>query len=122
MTASGIIVGKEAIENRLQPEQESMKPQALTIRRQMIDLLSQEEMTDRDLSQALGIPEKDVYGHLSHIARSLAPLGKKVRITPVRCLVCGYVFRDRKRWSRPGRCPRCKESHLQRPSYSVVDA
>lgn len=99
-----------------------MTTSALTIRRQMIDLLSDNEMTDRDLSQALGIPEKEVYGHLSHIARSLAPMRKKVRITPVRCLSCGYVFRDRKRWSRPGRCPRCKESHLQRPGYAVVDA
>jgi len=99
-----------------------MTPGARTIRQQMIDLLSAEEMTDRDLSQALGIPERDVYVHLSHIARSLAARKKKVRVTPVQCLSCGYVFRDRKRWSRPGRCPRCKDSHIQRPAYAVVDA
>ncbi len=99
-----------------------MKPTVRTIRQQMVDLLSQEEMTDRDLSQALGIPEKDVYAHLSHIARTLAAQRKKIRVTPVQCLSCGYVFRDRKRWSRPGRCPRCKDSHIQRPAYAVVDA
>lgn len=97
-------------------------PAAQTIRQQMIDLLSEEEMTDRDLSQALGISEKDVYAHLSHISRSLASRGKKLRVSPIRCLSCGYVFRDRKRWSRPGRCPRCKDSHIQRPVYSVSDA
>jgi len=95
---------------------------AQTIRRQMIDLLSEEEMTDRDLSQALGISEKDVYAHLSHIARTLASRRKKLRMTPIRCLSCGYVFRERKRWTRPGRCPRCKDSHIQRPAYAVVDA
>lgn len=99
-----------------------MKTTALTIRRQMIELLSENEMTDRDLSQALGIPEKDVYEHLSHISRTLAPMRKKIRITPVRCLTCGYVFSNRKRWSRPGRCPKCKDSHLQRPVYTVVEA
>jgi transcriptional regulator len=99
-----------------------MKPAVRTIRQQMVDLLSEEEMTDRDLSQALGIPEKDVYVHLSHIARTLAAKGKKIRVTPVQCMTCGYVFRDRKRWSRPGRCPRCKDSHIQRPAYAVVDA
>ncbi len=99
-----------------------MRPVARTIRQQMIDLLSEEEMTDRDLSQALGIPEKDVYAHLSHIARSLASRRKKIRVTPVACMSCGYVFRERKRWSRPGRCPRCKDSHIQRPAYTVVDA
>jgi transcriptional regulator len=118
----GIIVGKQAISNLSRSGQDPVAYEERTIRRQMIDLLSSQEMTDRDLSQALGIPEKDVYGHLSHIARSLAPQGKKVRIRPVTCLSCGYVFRNRKRWTRPGRCPRCRESHLERPVYAVVDA
>jgi len=93
-----------------------------TIRQQMIDLLSEREMTDRDLSQALGIAEKDVYTHLEHIARSLASQGKRIRIAPMACMSCGYVFRERKRWSRPGRCPQCRGSHIQRPSYAIVKA
>ena len=99
-----------------------MTPAGRTIRQQMIDLLNEEEMTDRDLSQALGIPERDVYAHLDHIARTLAAQGKTIRIAPVKCMTCGYVFRGRKRWSRPGRCPRCKDSHIQRPSYAIVKA
>jgi predicted Zn-ribbon and HTH transcriptional regulator len=87
----------------------------------MIDLLKGGEMTDRDLSQALGIPEKDVYGHLDHIARSLGRRGLKLQIIPVRCLSCGYVFKERKRWSRPGRCPRCRESHIERPAYIIME-
>lgn len=96
-----------------------MHEQDRTLRQQMIDLLRGEEMTDRDISQALGIPEKDVYGHLDHIARSLAPRGLRLKIRPARCMSCGFEFRNRRRWSKPGRCPRCKESHLERPSYFI---
>lgn len=99
-----------------------MSPAEQTVRQRMIDLLSREEMTDRDLSQALGIAERDVYVHLPHIARSLAAQGKKLEALPVHCMHCGYVFRDRKRWTRPSRCPRCKGSHIERPSYRIVAA
>jgi DNA-directed RNA polymerase specialized sigma subunit len=41
-----------------------------TKRKQIIDLLSKKEMDARELSQAVGIREKEVYEHLPHIARS----------------------------------------------------
>ena len=90
-----------------------------TIRQQMIVLLSEKEMGARELSQAMRIREKEVYEHLSHIARSAAAQGKKLIILPFRCLVCGYVFQERKRFTRPGRCPRCKRTHVQEPTYQV---
>jgi predicted Zn-ribbon and HTH transcriptional regulator len=90
-----------------------------TIRQQMIVLLSKEDMGARELSQAIGIREKEVYEHLSHIARSVAAQRKKLIIQPFRCLVCGYVFQDRKRFTRPGRCPGCKKSHIQEPRYQI---
>lgn len=86
----------------------------------MMDLLGNHEMDARDLSQALGIREKEVYDHLDHIARSLAIQGKRVHMKPCRCLSCGYVFQDRKRFQRPGRCPRCKEGHIESATYRVV--
>ncbi|TET11182.1 transcriptional regulator [Candidatus Aerophobetes bacterium] len=90
-----------------------------TVRQRMIDLLSKREMSARELSQEIGIREKEVYDHLSHITRSAAAQRKKLIIQPCRCLVCGYVFENRKRFTPPGRCPRCKKSHLQRPMYWV---
>ncbi len=90
-----------------------------TIRQQMILLLSEKEMGARELSQVLGIREKEVYEHLSHIARSVATQEKKLMIRPPQCLLCGYVFKDRKRFTRPSRCPRCKKSHLQSPAYWI---
>ena len=90
-----------------------------TIRQRMIALLRSEEMSARQLSQAMGIREREVYGHLAHIARSVTAKGEKLIIQPSECLVCGYVFQDRRRFTRPGRCPRCKKSHIQEPRYIV---
>jgi predicted Zn-ribbon and HTH transcriptional regulator len=85
----------------------------------MIDLLVDESLSDRDLSQMLGIKERDVYDHLSHIERSAAARGLKMTIIPPECLACGYVFKDRRRFTRPGRCPRCKQTRIQRPLYRI---
>ena len=90
-----------------------------TIRQQMIALLIEGEMSARELSQAMSIREKEVYEHLPHIARSLAVQNKKLIIEPAHCLSCGYIFEDRKRFTRPGRCPHCKKSHLDVPTYRI---
>lgn len=90
-----------------------------TIRREMIDLLGKGEMNGRELSQAMGIREREVYEHLVHIAHSVATQGKKLIIQPFRCLACGYVFEERKRFTPPGRCPHCKKTHVERPRYSI---
>jgi len=90
-----------------------------TIRQQIIDLLSNHEMDAREISREVGIREKEVYEHLVHIAKSLAAKGKALLIQPSRCLSCGYVFKDRKRFTRPGRCPHCKKTHLQSPAYYI---
>ena len=90
-----------------------------TIRREMIALLSEAELDAMDLSRDLGIPEKEVYGHLSHIARTVSVRGRRLVIRPASCLKCGYVFEDRKRFTRPGRCPRCRGTRLERPAYSI---
>ncbi len=90
-----------------------------TIRQQIIEFLSNKEMGARELSQTVGIREKEVYDHLSHIARSVNARRKKLIITPSRCLECGYIFEDRKRFSPPSRCPRCKNEHIQDPTYRI---
>lgn len=90
-----------------------------TIRQLLIESLSEGELTAIDLSQDVGISEKEVYEHLPHIARSVAVQGKVLTVTPARCLKCGFVFEGRKRVTRPGRCPRCRETYIQSPSYRI---
>ena len=94
--------------------------EALSLRRRIIALLKEREMDARELSQELGIKEKEVYGHLVHVERSVAASRGRFVITPSQCLLCGYVFEDRRRLTRPGRCPQCRRSKLQNPSFRIL--
>jgi hypothetical protein len=76
-------------------------------------------MNARELSQALGIQEKEVTAHLPHIARSAAGQGRRLVMRSPRCIACGYRFEDRSRFTRPGRCPRCKETRVERPAFRI---
>ena len=90
-----------------------------TIRKRIIDLLSERNMNARDLSQALGIPEKELYKHLIHVEKSVSGSGKNLIVRPFQCLKCGYSFKGRKRFSPPGRCPKCKSTYLEKPYYEI---
>lgn len=91
-----------------------------TIRQQIMDLLSEQEMNARDLSQELHIMEKEVYSHLAHIERTLARQGKKLLVGPHVCLSCGFRFEERKKWGKPGRCPACRQGHISQATYRIV--
>jgi predicted Zn-ribbon and HTH transcriptional regulator len=90
-----------------------------TIRRQIMELLSRSECSARVISQSLRISEKEVYDHLAHIARSVTSQKKRLVVTPSQCEDCGYTFADRRRFTKPGRCPRCKGEHLSEPKYRI---
>lgn len=91
-----------------------------TIRKQLIELLSQNAYDARDLSQHLGIRETVVYDHIPHITRSVTSLGKKLKIIPSKCAACGYTFKDRKRAAKPSRCPTCKSERIENPKFHII--
>ena len=91
-----------------------------TLRRKMMALLSDRKMDARSLSEELGVKEKEVYDHLVHVERTVAAAGGRFIATPSECLLCGYVFEDRRRLTRPGRCPRCRRSKIQNPTFRIV--
>ena len=91
-----------------------------TVRQQIIEMLKQDELNAIDISQMVSVQEKEVYEHLAHINRSLKAKSQKLLIDPYCCLSCGYVFKDRHRFTRPGRCPNCKGGHIMMATYGIM--
>ena len=92
----------------------------LTIREQIIRCLEAEPMTARDLSKALRISEKDACSHLPSIEKSIRHHKKKIKITPSACLSCGFEFKDRKSFKKPGKCPECKKSRIEPAVFQIT--
>ena len=92
-----------------------------TLRQRITVLLTGSERSAAELAAALGIKEKEVCDHLVHISRSLAAAGKKLDMHPSSCRRCGYVFKDRRRFTCPSRCPRCKSTYLDAPLFQIHD-
>jgi len=92
-----------------------------TVRHQIIALLQEASLTTLDISQEVRISEKEVQDHLAHVARSILARGCKLTITPSVCLACGYTFGQRRRFTRPGRCPNCRASRITRPAFNITN-
>ncbi len=97
-------------------------PRAVTVRGALEAELSaapETGLTARELSARVGISEKDVAGHLEHLEKSLKAGGAALTVLPAECLACGFVFRDRKRLSRPGSCPECRATRVDPPAFLI---
>jgi len=92
----------------------------LTTREQIIRSLEAEPMTARDLSKAVRISEKEAYSHLPSVEKSIRHQGKQIKTTPCSCLSCGFVFKDRKSFKKPGKCPVCKQSRIEAAVFEIV--
>ncbi|MFO8083788.1 MAG: transcriptional regulator [Desulfobacterales bacterium] len=92
----------------------------LTIREKIIRCLESEPMTARDLSKALRISEKDAYSHLPSIQKSIAHQGKRIKTMPCYCLNCGFEFKDRKSFKKPGKCPECRQSRIEPAVFEII--
>jgi predicted Zn-ribbon and HTH transcriptional regulator len=90
-----------------------------TIRQAIGELLEEGELSARDISQRLGISEKEVVYHIPHVRSSVLAQSKKFVVIAARCMTCGYEFEDRRRVTKPGRCPRCRGEHIEDPRYRV---
>ena len=91
-----------------------------TYRQRIIELLSQGSYTPYDLSLETGLSVKDILHHLTHVRKSIRP-PYRFLVRPAECLKCDFVFKDRKKLHRPSKCPKCKGTLVQDPSYWVGD-
>ncbi len=94
-------------------------PRDITFRRQIAALLQQGPQSVRDLSAAVGIPEKEVPTHLEHLRKSLRGSRKHLEIVPAACRNCGFAFGQRTRFERPGRCPICRGQSITLPRFRI---
>jgi hypothetical protein len=76
-------------------------------------------LTAKELSARVGISEKDVAGHLEHLEKSLKAGGAALEVIPAECLACGFVFKERKRLTRPGSCPECRSTRIEPPAFRI---
>ncbi|MCW5893271.1 MAG: transcriptional regulator [bacterium] len=90
-----------------------------TLRQALLALLRQGPRTTFDLSRLARLREKDVATHLEHVARSLRHADERLVVTPAVCRGCGFVFRDRRRLTRPSGCPRCRAETVEAPRFHV---
>jgi predicted Zn-ribbon and HTH transcriptional regulator len=92
----------------------------LTVRQQLMHLLTGARHASRDLAALIGAPERQIEEHLAHVVRSLAKdATRRFVLEPSRCHDCGFVFRERTRLTTPGRCPACRSEAIAPPRFGI---
>lgn len=94
-------------------------PRDETLRKGIISLLESEPVTALDISERVGISQREVPAHLEHIRHSLHRQGRSLVILPAECRSCGFVFAKRERLKRPGRCPVCRNQSISEPRFRI---
>jgi transcriptional regulator len=97
-----------------------MLPPERTPRQRIIDLITGTRLSSYQLAQMLGIPERQIEEHLTHVVKTVArnKTGRFI-LDPASCHDCDFVFRDRRRLTSPSRCPQCRSEAIATPRYGI---
>ena len=90
-----------------------------TVRREMISVLRGQVMSAREISGEVHISEKEALNNLQYIQKSLIKEKSHLRIIPAECRKCGFVFKKRERFKKPGKCPVCRGELIKEPLFSI---
>ena len=91
----------------------------MTVRRQLIDLLSREPTSVSSLARQLGMTRGSIADDLQHALRSARAAGYDIDVIPARCKTCGFTF-DAQKLTKPSRCPACKGSRIFEPMIQLA--
>jgi hypothetical protein len=89
-----------------------------TRRQRIAQLLKEQHLTAFGISKAVGAPIKTILDDLPHIRRSLKGNEKWV-VEHAECGRCGFVFRDRSRFTTPSRCPKCRGESIRDAVFGI---
>jgi transcriptional regulator len=90
----------------------------MTVRKELIQLLSAQPRSVSSLARELGLTRGDIEDDLRHAIRSARAAGHRVAILPARCRSCGFTFGEEK-LSKPGKCPACRGTRLYEAQIAV---
>ena len=93
----------------------------MTVRKELIQLLSAQPRSVSSLARELGLRRGDVEDDLRHAIRSARAAGHRVAILRARCRACGFTFSEDK-LSKPGKCPACRGTRLYEAQICVDPA
>jgi predicted Zn-ribbon and HTH transcriptional regulator len=97
-----------------------MLPPERTPRQRIMELLTDTRLSSHQLAQMLGIAERLVEEHLTHVVKTLThDRIRRFILEPSTCPDCGFVFRDRTKLTRPSRCPICRGEGITAPGYGI---
>ena len=102
------------------PRPHKLTERYATVRSALREVLREGPLTARELSARVGIGEKEVSGHLEHLARSLRHGSERLRVEPAQCLACAFVFKARTRLTKPSKCPMCRSERMDPPRFVIL--
>ncbi|MBW2987978.1 transcriptional regulator [Candidatus Woesearchaeota archaeon] len=89
----------------------------MTRRQEIIELLKQGEWSIQQIANHFKTTVAEILPDFKHITRTIHP--RKIATRPATCRSCGFVFKDRKKYSTPSKCPRCKSEWINPQTYWI---
>ncbi|HET6957198.1 MAG TPA: hypothetical protein VFI56_11465 [Vicinamibacterales bacterium] len=91
----------------------------MTLRKDLVTLLSAEPRSVSSLARDLGLRRGDVEEDLRHALRSARSAGHTIVVVPAKCKACGFTFGEDK-LTKPGKCPACRGTRIFEPQIGVT--
>ncbi len=90
-----------------------------TRRKEIIEVLKEREMTLKELVELFQTEVKEIVEDLIHISQSVKIEHKKLKQRWAICNNCGFTFKDREKFTRPTKCPKCRSEDITEPSFRI---
>ena len=88
-------------------------------RKDLIELLLDNPLGLREISQMLEVPIKDLEDDIKHLKKSLKRSEYRLHIKPATCNKCGFEFHKEK-LHKPSKCPKCHHTWIHEPLLYII--